>query len=114
VLTAKKILPIALLMILGACATPTISGPAAHTLVREQHALLLDVRSPGEFAGDHLEGAINIPVGDLEARLGELADKKTEPIIVYCRSGHRAARALTMLKAGGFTRAESLGGIGNW
>jgi hypothetical protein len=62
-----------------------ISGRDARDLVAKG-ALLLDVRSPGEFAGGHIDGAISIPVQELVGRMDELGDKSGE-IVVYCQSG---------------------------
>lgn len=76
-------------------------------------ALLCDVRSPGEFASGHLPGAVNIPVGELKARVGELGDK-SKPVIVYCASGARSAMARSSLKGMGFTEVFNLGSIANW
>jgi rhodanese-related sulfurtransferase len=55
--------------------------------------IVLDVRTPGEFAGGHLPGAINMDVqsGDFETRLGALDRGKA--YLVYCRSGNRSRRA---------------------
>jgi phage shock protein E len=64
-------------------------------------ALVVDVRSPGEYADGHYEGAINVPVDEIDSRLAELGDKG-RPIVVYCRSGHRSARAKARLDALGF------------
>lgn len=74
--------------------------------------LLVDVRTPGEFDSGYIEGAINIPVDELSSRLDELpADM---PIIVYCRSGNRSARALSTLKSAGYDDAYDLGGVIQW
>lgn len=62
-------------------------------------ALLLDVRTVGEFAEGHVEGARNIPVQDLAARLTEIP--KGREIVVYCRSGGRSAVAAQMLRGRG-------------
>ncbi len=69
-------------------------------------ALLVDVRTPGEFAGGALPGAKNIPVSDLAARLSELP--KGKPVIVYCASGMRSSKAKSILKGAGF-EAHDLG-----
>lgn len=61
---------------------------------------VLDVRTPPEFAGGHAKGAVNIPVGELGVRLGELGEPG--PIVVYCASGMRSARAASLLRAAGF------------
>jgi phage shock protein E len=89
-----------------------ISGDEARKLVQEG-ALLVDVRSAGEFAGGHIEGAINIPMQDLKGRLDELGDNRSE-IVVYCQSGGRSAIAKRLLERNGFENVHDLGGIGQW
>jgi phage shock protein E len=88
-----------------------VDGVEAKRLVAAG-ALLLDVRTPAEFAGGHVTGALNVPVQVLGQHLGDLGDKARE-IVVYCQSGGRSARATAELRAAGFT-AHDLGGIGNW
>src|SRR5262245_49859038 len=73
-----------------------IAGEEARRLV-DGGARLVDVRSKAEFAAGHPSPAINIPVQELEQRLGEL-EKKDQTIIVYCQSGVRSARAARILK----------------
>jgi phage shock protein E len=89
-----------------------MSPMAARALVAEG-ALLLDVRSAGEFANGHLVGARNIPVGELASRITEL-DDKLRPIVVYCASGMRSASAAAVLRRAGFSRVEDLGGMSRW
>ena len=103
----------ALLFASPAFASGTIDSKAAHALVKDQKAMILDVRTDDEFNARHIDGAVNIPVEDLDKRLGELTDKK-RPVIVYCKSGSRSAKAAALLKAAGFTQVHDLGGIGNW
>ncbi len=89
----------------------------AHRLVAEG-GVLLDVRTPEEYAEHHVDGAVNIPVGDLESRLAEIekltSNDKSKSIVVYCRSGGRASRAKTMLLSAGYEKVTNLGGIDNW
>lgn len=61
-------------------------------------ALLLDVRSPGEFAGGHLKGAVNIPIQALGSRLDEVSADK---VVVYCASGIRSRSARKLLEKQG-------------
>lgn len=75
------------------------AGEAALELVREG-ALILDVRTPVEFAAGHVRGARNVPVDQLGVRLAELGDPG--PVVVYCATGARSARATSVLKAAGF------------
>jgi len=74
---------------------------------------LLDVRQPEEYEAGHIPGAMLIPLGELEARQGELdRDKK---IIAYCRSGRRGMAAAIALCALGFKGIHNLdGGLTNW
>lgn len=90
----------------------TIKGPEAHRLVKEG-AVLLDVRTPEEFAAGHVEGAVNIPVQELEHRLEKLP-KKDQPIVIYCRSGRRSASAQQLLERAGYTKTYDLGAMSNW
>lgn len=99
---------------LTACAAPTITGEAAHALVQKQGAVLLDVRTPEEFAEGHVDGAINVPVQVLEAKLASLPAKKDQDVVVYCRSGVRSARASGILKTAGFMKVHDLGAMSNW
>ena len=70
--------------------------------------MLLDVRSPQEFELWHIPGALNIPLGKLRARLGELAKEKS--IFVYCKVGFRSYLAYRLLRQHGFTVATLSGG----
>lgn len=92
---------------------PTITGAEAKALVK-QGALLLDVRTPGEFAAGHVEGAVNLPVQELEQRLADVPAKKDQPIVVYCASGRRSAAAKRVLEKAGFSKVSDLGGMSNW
>jgi rhodanese-related sulfurtransferase/rubrerythrin len=75
--------------------------------------LLLDVRQPEEYEAGHIPGAKLIPLGELEARQGELDRNKR--IIAYCRSGHRSMAAAIALCGLGFKGVQHLdGGILDW
>ncbi len=89
-----------------------VDGPVARKLVAEG-ALLLDVRSPGEFAERHIDGAVNIPVESLNQRIAEVGPKDRD-VVVYCRSGNRSASAKRMLVAAGYAKVHDLGPIGAW
>jgi phage shock protein E len=75
--------------------------------------MLIDVRTPEEYAAGHLNAAVNIPLDDIMAgRLGALIDVGKETSVrVYCFSGARAAYAAMFLQSAGFTDVENLGGI---
>ncbi len=69
----------------------------------EQGAILLDVRSKGEYANGHIRGSINIAVDQLSNNLNKLNDKN-KPIITCCASGMRSGAAKSILKSNGYTQ----------
>jgi rhodanese-related sulfurtransferase len=85
------------------------------TRLMNDEALLLDVREDNEWAVGRLPNARHIRLAELSKRLSELEKYKDKPIVAYCRSGHRSARACALLKKSGFSNANSLaGGIMAW
>ena len=75
--------------------------------------MVLDVRTPEEYAAGHIQGAKLIPVQELSEHLAELP--KDRQIYVYCHSGRRSAKAAAMLAKHGFSRVENMvGGIEAW
>jgi rhodanese-related sulfurtransferase len=87
-----------------------IDGPTAKALVAGG-ALLLDVRTPEEFAAGRIDGARNLPVDSLAGALSTLP--KDKPIVVYCAAGVRAGRAAQLLADNGFD-ARNLGAMSAW
>lgn len=78
-------------------------------------ALLLDVRTPGEHATAHVEGATLIPLQELATRLDELDHARDREIITMCHHGRRSLRAAGVLRAAGFQKVRSMaGGIDLW
>ncbi len=69
---------------------------------------LIDVREPGEVALGTIPGAVNIPVGELPNRLGELDPGR--PVVLLCRSGARSGQAADYLSANGFADVTNLTG----
>jgi adenylyltransferase/sulfurtransferase len=105
-----------------ACAT-TVAHGAAVTPAELQRLLagaggdrsvvLVDVREPWEFLAGHLEGACNIPLGQLPQRLAELSPQS--PTVFLCRIGERSARAMTFAQQAGHESATHLqGGMLAW
>ncbi len=71
-------------------------------------AQLIDVREPDEVAGGTLPGAVNIPLGDLPTRVGELDSSRR--VVLLCRSGGRSTQAAEFLTASGFGDVINLAG----
>lgn len=72
--------------------------------------LILDVRSPEEYAEGHVPGAINIPHDQLSSRVAEIGSHKNKDVVLYCRSGKRAAMAADILHSAGFSKLLHLEG----
>ncbi|MBL7683815.1 MAG: rhodanese-like domain-containing protein [Flavipsychrobacter sp.] len=70
-------------------------------------AVIVDVRTPGEYAGGHIKGSLNIPVDQLKTKMSSL--KKEKVIITCCASGMRSASARGILKANGFAEVHNGG-----
>lgn len=72
-------------------------------------AVIVDVRSVGEYAGGHIKNSINIPVDSLKNNLNKLKDKN-QTIITCCASGMRSSAAKSILSANGYTNVFNGGG----
>ncbi len=84
-------------------------------LINRGKTTVLDVRSAEEFAAGHVRDAKNIPLADLNNRIGELEKAKSRTIVVVCQTGARADKAVRQLKAAGFEDVLSLdGGVTAW
>ena len=71
-------------------------------------AVIVDVRSSGEYAGGHIKGSVNIPLNALGSQLAKL--NKEKPVITCCASGMRSASARATLLASGFKEVYNAGG----
>ena len=92
--TVRRLLAAICLVVLGAnAALAQQIEPAEGRALVERGALLVDVRTPEEFAAGHVAGAINIPHLEVEARLVEFGADHEREIVVYCRSGNRSGLA---------------------
>ena len=119
----RKLLSVFLAAILLAgCSAPKetasyrqISMDEAITMMEEESGyIILDVRTPEEFADKHIPGAVNIPNETITAEeIPELPDKD-QLILVYCRSGNRSKQASEKLAALGYTNVAEFGGINSW
>ena len=120
----KKLLPIFIaVLLLAGCAAPAeqegsyrqISMDEAITMMEEESGyIILDVRTPEEFADKHIPGAINIPNETIGTeQIPQLPDKD-QLILVYCRSGNRSKQASEKLVALGYTNIVEFGGINDW
>ena len=87
-----------------------VDGAKAHELVKAG-AVLVDVRSPEEFASKHLDGAINVPSADVASHDFGGKDKA---VVLYCQAGHRSEKAAQALAGQGYTHVHLLGAMSAW
>ena len=88
-----------------------ISASEAQTHLKNG-ALVIDVRSPGEFNSGHLSVAINIPLDEIETALPGRVKDKNQVLLLHCASGMRSGSARQKLKAMGYTNVFNLGSYG--
>lgn len=75
---------------------------------------LLDVRSPGEYAGGHIRGAVNVPITALRGELPSLGLDRARPVVAICLSAHRSPPAVRLLRDHGFEAVQLRGGMLAW
>ena len=80
----------------------------------EDGYVILDVRTPEEFAAGHIAGAILIPDYEIGERAESVLTDKEQLILVYCRSGRRSKNAANELAKLGYTNIKEFGGINDW
>jgi len=87
-----------------------LSFATIKTEAEKGSVLLLDVRTPEEYAAGYFAPAKNVPVQDIQAGTMPSSDK-TQAVYVYCRSGNRSHTAAQLLRDAGFTNVTDLGGL---
>lgn len=91
-----------------------ITAQQAKQQMEAGDCVVLDVRTPEEYAAGHIPGAVCIPGGELATRAADELPRREQPILVYCRSGRRSAGAAAELAALGYTDVRDMGGILRW
>ena len=103
------------LAILAAWMVIRMLGRASASQVREHSgngAVIVDVRSPGEFEGDRVSKAVNVPLAEVGQRIVDHVDDRKTPILCYCLSGARSGAAVGQLKRLGYRNALNVGSLG--
>jgi rhodanese-related sulfurtransferase len=106
----------------GALLAPTlqrggsrVSLLQATQMLNQGKSVVLDIRSPEDFAAGHIRDARHIPLKELKSRISELDKFKSKSVIVVCSSGAQSSRAAGVLKGAGFGDVYSLdGGLAAW
>ena len=87
-----------------------ISPTEAASLIAEGKAKLIDVREPWEFATAHVQGSVDMPMGDVPARAHRELDPE-ERLVVMCHHGMRSMNVTVWLRNQGFEQVQSLRGV---
>ena len=99
----------------GHVAGATSKDPAKAKQMMAAGAVVIDVRTPDEYSGDHLAQATNIPIEDFGAHLADVekltAGDKAKPVVLHCAKGGRAEKAKQQLEAAGYTNVVNGGGL---
>ncbi len=90
----------------------SIGSMTAKKLIKDG-ATVVDVRTPSEFAEDHIDGAINIDYSEIGEKAATLLPDKNAKIIIYCKSAKRSAQATATLIKLGYTAVFNLGSMSN-
>lgn len=94
----------------------TVTPSEANDLIAENDPVIIDVRTPAEYREAHIDGAVNLPVDDLNStKVFEICDDVDRPILVYCAAGVRSRQACDKLVAMGFMNIyDMVDGINAW
>ena len=101
--------------VLQGAATVGVSPTAAVQLMNRERATVVDLSDTEAFAQGHIVGSRNIPLAELEAKLGVMVKNKGLPLILVCPMGTHSAKAVVTAKRLGYEQAQSLaGGMKAW
>jgi rhodanese-related sulfurtransferase len=99
----------------GAGAAGNLTPTDAVLLINRENALVVDVRDEAEYAAGHITDARNLPLAQLDDRIGEIRKFKDKPILLNCQAGTRSGKARDVLQKHGFSRIYNLqGGLNAW
>jgi len=106
--TIALIIALAIAVLVVPSLVGRISLEDAHAHLKNG-ALVIDVRSPGEFNSAHLPNAINVPLGEVECALPRRVKDKNQVLLLHCHSGMRSGMATRKLKRLGYINVFNLG-----
>ena len=116
ILTLAALLSVAM-FIIAACGNSfaTISAQEARQMMIDNpDAIILDVRTPEEFAQGHIPGALLLPVTQIAEQAESVLPDKDTLILMYCRSGNRTQTAGQLLADMGYSKVYDFGGLNTW
>lgn len=91
-----------------------INAKNAKAMMAEGNTVLVDVRTPAEYVGGHITGAVSLPLDTIASKAGRVLPDKGAGIILYCLSGARSGSAARMLARMGYQNVRNLGAMYKW
>ncbi|BAN21951.1 rhodanese domain protein [Caballeronia insecticola] len=92
-----------------------ISAAEATTLINRRNAVVVDLRPAAEFAKGHLPAARNIEFAEIQAKIGQIAKNKNNPVVLVCQTGQQSQRASRTVSEAGYAEVHVLeGGLDAW
>ncbi|MDR5778301.1 rhodanese-like domain-containing protein [Caballeronia sp. LZ065] len=92
-----------------------ISAAEATTLINRRNAVVVDLRPAAEFASGHLPSSRNLEVSELQAKIGQIAKNKSNPVVLVCQTGQQSQRASRSVSEAGYAEVHVLeGGVDAW
>lgn len=94
--------------------TPEVPPEELLRRVQRGEVQILDVRTPAEFRGGHIDGAVNVPIGQLEDAADNLSLDPSRPVVAVCLTAHRSIGAVRLLQRKGYDIVQLEGGMRAW
>lgn len=91
-----------------------INAKKAKALIENEQAILVDVRTPREFVGGHISGAVSLPLDTIAAKASKVLPDKEAGVVLYCLSGARSGSAARALARMGYQNVRNLGAMYKW
>ena len=99
----------------ASAAAPSVTLDEARLALEKSTAVVVDIREPNEQTSGVAKGALLIPMGQLEKRMGDITKSKAQPIILICATQNRSAKLVDKLQAAGYTNVSYVqGGMNQW
>jgi len=102
-----------LLVSAAGCSQPRSPQTVSPGSLIRHGAPLVDVRTTREYQISHVQGSTNLPIDELERRIGDVAPDKKAPVLLHCQSGGRSATATQKLQSMGYKNVVDLGSLAN-
>nr|WP_217283128.1 rhodanese-like domain-containing protein [Paraburkholderia sp. NMBU_R16] len=92
-----------------------LSAAEATQLINRRNAVIVDLRPAADYAGGHLPSARHLEFADLQAKIGQIAKNKGNPVLLVCQNGLQSNKALRVVREAGYAEVHVLqGGLNAW